>query len=34
MTVLADRSFTHLIIPENPFVSTLIRPVIDFIDRE
>jgi hypothetical protein len=33
-TILADRSFAHLIAPENPFVSTPIRPVTDFIDRE
>jgi hypothetical protein len=34
MTILADRSFAHLIIPENPSVSTPIRPVTDFTDRE
>jgi hypothetical protein len=32
MTVLADRSFTHLITPENPSISTPIRPIIDFTD--
>jgi hypothetical protein len=32
ITVLADRSFTHLIIPENLSVSTPIRPVTDVTD--
>ena len=31
-TVLADRSFLHSIAPENPPVSTPIRPVTDFTD--
>ena len=34
MTVLADRSFIHLIAPENWPISTPIRPVIDVTDRE
>ena len=34
MTILADRSFLHLIAPENPLISTPIRPVTDFIDQE
>jgi len=34
MTILADRFFLHLIAPKNPPISTLIRPVIDFIDQE
>jgi hypothetical protein len=34
MIILADRSFLHLIAPENPPVNTPIRPVIDFIDQE
>jgi hypothetical protein len=33
-TILADYSFTHLIIPKNPSVSTPIRPVTDFTDQE
>jgi hypothetical protein len=32
MTILANRSFIYLITLENPFISTPIRPVIDFID--
>ena len=34
MTVLADRSFTHLIIPKNWPISTPIRPIIDVTDRK
>jgi hypothetical protein len=34
MTILADRSFAHLIAPENPSISIFIRPVIDFTDWE
>ena len=34
MTILADRSFTHLIIPKNWPVSIPIRPIMDVIDRE
>jgi hypothetical protein len=34
MTVLADRSFIHLIIPKNWPASTPVRPIIDVIDRE
>jgi hypothetical protein len=34
MTVLANRSFIYLIAPKNLFVSTLIRPIIDFTDWE
>jgi hypothetical protein len=34
MTILANRSFAHLIAPENPFISTLIRPIIDFTNQE
>ena len=34
MTILADRSFVHLIIPKNQPPSTPIRPIIDVIDRE
>ena len=34
MTILADRSFIHLIALENLPVSTPIGPVIDFIDQE
>jgi hypothetical protein len=34
MTVLANRSFLHLIAPKNPPVSTPIRPIIDFTDQE
>jgi hypothetical protein len=34
MTILANRSFIHLITPKNPSISTPIRPVIDFIDWE
>jgi len=34
MTVLADRSFIHLIAPENWPVSTPVRPVTDVMDRE
>jgi hypothetical protein len=34
MTVLADRSFIHLIAPKNQPVSIPIRPIIDVIDRE
>jgi hypothetical protein len=33
-TILANRSFLHLIAPENPPVSTPIRPVTDFTDQE
>ena len=33
-TVLADRSFIHLITPKNWPVSIPIRPAIDVIDRE
>ena len=32
MTALADRSFIHLITPENQSISTPARPVIDVID--
>jgi hypothetical protein len=32
MTILANHSFTYLITPENPSISILIRPIIDFID--
>jgi hypothetical protein len=31
-TILTNRSFTHLIILENPSISTPIRPVTDFTD--
>jgi len=34
MTVLADRSFIHLITPENWPISTPVGPVIDVTDRE
>jgi len=34
MTVLANRSFIHLIIPENWPVSTPVGPVMDVTDRE
>jgi len=34
MTVLADRSFVHLIAPENQPVSIPIGPIIDIIDRK
>jgi hypothetical protein len=34
VTILADRSFLHLIAPKNPPVSTPIGPVIDFTDQE
>jgi hypothetical protein len=34
MIILVDRSFLHLIAPENPPVSTPIRPIIDFIDQK
>ena len=34
MTVLADRSFIYLIIPENWPISIPVRPVIDITDRE
>jgi len=30
--ILADYSFTHLITPKNPFISTLIRLITDFIN--
>ena len=32
--ILADYSFTHLITPKNPFISTLIRLITDFINQE
>jgi hypothetical protein len=32
MTILTDRSFIYLITPENPSISTPIRPVTDFTD--
>jgi hypothetical protein len=32
MTILVNRSFLHLIAPENPLISIPIRPIIDFID--
>jgi hypothetical protein len=32
MTILADRSFIHLIVPENWPVSTPIKPVMDVMD--
>ena len=34
MTILADRSFIHLIAPENQSVSIPIKPVTDVTDRE
>jgi hypothetical protein len=34
MTILADRSFLHLITLENPLVSTFIRLITDFINQE
>ena len=34
MTILTDRSFVYLIAPRNRPISTLIRPVTDFIDQE
>jgi hypothetical protein len=34
MTILANRSFAHLIAPKNPFVSTPIKLIIDFINWE
>jgi len=34
MTVLADRSFIHLIAPENWPVSTPVGSVMDVMDRE
>jgi len=34
MTILADRSFIHLITPENWPVSTPVGPITDVIDRE
>ena len=34
MTILVNHSFIYLITPKNPFISTPIKPVIDFIDRE
>jgi hypothetical protein len=34
MTILADRSFTHLITPKNLSISTPIRPITDFTDWE
>ena len=34
ITVLADRSFIHLIIPKNQPISIPIRPIIDVIDRK
>jgi hypothetical protein len=34
MTILTNRSFTHLITPENPFISTPVRPITDFTDQE
>ena len=33
-TILADRSFIHLIIPKNQPISIPVRPVINVIDRE
>ena len=33
-TILADRSFIHLIIPKNQPISIPVRPVIDITDRE
>jgi hypothetical protein len=32
MTILANRSFAHLITLKNPFISIPIKSVIDFID--
>ena len=34
MTILTNRSFIHLITPENLFISTPIRPVTDFTNQE
>ena len=34
MTILADCSFIYLISPENQFISTPTRPVIDVIDHK
>jgi hypothetical protein len=34
MTILADRSFIHLIVPKNWPVSTPVGPIIDIIDCE
>jgi hypothetical protein len=34
MTILANYSFTHLITPENLFISILIKPVTNFINWE
>jgi hypothetical protein len=34
MTILANRSFIHLIIPENLFISILVRPIINFTNWE
>jgi hypothetical protein len=34
MTILANRSFIHLITPKNWPVSTPVRPIMDVIDRE
>jgi len=34
MTVLADRSFVHLIAPKNQPTSIPVRPVMDVMDRE
>jgi hypothetical protein len=31
MTILADCSFIYLITPKNPFISTLVRLIIDVI---
>jgi hypothetical protein len=32
MTILANRSFVHLIAPKNLFISIPVRPITDFID--
>jgi predicted ribosome-associated RNA-binding protein Tma20 len=34
MTVLANRSFIHLIISKNQPVGTPVRPIIDIMDRK
>ena len=34
MIILIDRSFTHLITLENPFISIFIKPVTDVINCE
>jgi len=34
ITVLANRSFIHLITPKNQSANISVRPVIDVIDRE